>query len=323
MKKIRLAVLGTNHVHLRDHLAVIERDPETELVALHERIPGASRASLEGMPLVPTVVQALDRADAVVIASTTAEHERLLEQATAAGVPALVEKPLDTTAAATRRLTPLLATAPTPSTTAMFLRCAPALRRLRALLARGELGPVAHAHARFTHPGFLDGVFGDAASWMLTEEHGGTGGFADLGIHLVDLLSWLAPGKELRVRGAELTRRPACAVDVGGLALLTWGATPVSLHAGWTSRPGGFLLRVEGEHGSVEVGAGGTELTATTKGSESSRRERHPPIRAGAALEAFLGDLRGQSRWEAPTPADIEGAARILDAVKLAAGRSA
>lgn len=186
-----------------------------------------------------------------------------------------------------------------------------------------DLGPVAHAHARFTHPGFLDGVFGDAASWMLTEEHGGTGGFADLGIHLVDLLSWLAPGKELRVRGAELTRRPACAVDVGGLALLTWGATPVSLHAGWTSRPGGFLLRVEGEHGSVEVGAGGTELTATTKGSESNRRERHPPIRAGAALVAFLGDLRGQSRWEAPTPADIEGAARILDAVKLAAGRSA
>ncbi|MEV7401859.1 Gfo/Idh/MocA family oxidoreductase [Streptomyces sp. NPDC091267] len=319
MKNIRIAVLGTSHAHLPDHLAVIEQDPAAELVALHHEPGSRSDVLLEGLPFVSTVEQALHRADMAVIASTTAEHARLLAQTAAARVPALVEKPLGTTAAATTALTPLLGAGPT--TTAMFLRCAPALRRVREVLTRGELGPVAHVHAAFTHPGFLDGVFSGAAEWMLSEERGGTGGFGDLGIHLVDLLRWLAPGRKLSVRGAALTRRPDCAVDTGGLALLTWGEAPVSLHAGWTSRPGGFLLRVEGEAATVEVGAGGAELTMSADGP--GRRERHPPIRAGAALEAFLGGLRGHTLWEAPTAADIEETGRVLDAVHAAAARPA
>ncbi|MEU8730943.1 Gfo/Idh/MocA family oxidoreductase [Streptomyces tendae] len=319
MKKTRIAILGTGHVHLRDHLAVIARDPEAELVAVHDGalVTGASRPSAARPS--PSAEQALEGADAAVIASTTAEHRRLLELTTAAGVPALVEKPLGTTARAAARLTPLLATTTVPSTTAMFLRCAPALRRVRTLLTQGALGPVAHVHARFTHPGLLDGVFAGDAAWMLTPEHGGTGGFADLGIHLIDLLSWLAPHQHLQVRGAELTRRHGCRLDVGGLALLTWGGAPVSLHAGWTSRPGGFLLRVEGEQATVEVGAQGTELSVVTGRAVRGHHERHPPIRAGAALEAFLDSLRARSRWDAPTPADIENTAVLLDAVHRAA----
>ncbi|MER7775508.1 Gfo/Idh/MocA family oxidoreductase [Streptomyces sp. NPDC096191] len=320
MKKIRIAILGTSHVHLRDHLAVIAQDPEAELVAFHAGAPVSGAIPAAARPS-PSAGRALDHADAAVIASTTAEHQRLLELTASAGVPTLVEKPLGTTACATGRLTPLLTTTPVPSTTAMFLRCAPALRRVRTLLAQDALGPIAHVHARFTHPGFLDGIFDGTAAWMLSAEHGGTGGFADLGIHLIDLLGWLAPGRELRVRGAELTRRDCCAFDVGGLALLTWGASPVSLHAGWTSRPGGFLLRIECEQATVEVGTHGTELSVA-RDRAAHHHERHPPIRAGAALEAFLAGLRGRNRWEAPTPADIERTARLLDAVETAAGAS-
>src|SRR5690606_8110375 len=135
-----------------------------------------------------------------------------------------------------------IAAAGVPVHTAMFLRCAPALRRVRELLEQGALGALTAVHARFAHPGLEDGAFSGAAAWMLERRHGGGGAFADLGVHLVDLLLWLRPGEPLAVRGAHLVRRPGVQGDAGGAALLAWGRVPAVLHAGWTSRPGGFGL---------------------------------------------------------------------------------
>ncbi|MFG2930876.1 Gfo/Idh/MocA family protein [Streptomyces achromogenes] len=290
---LRLAVLGTDHVHLPDYLEVVDRDPRAALAAVYSDRP----APVAGIEPARDAAEALAGADAAVIVSTTAQHGTLLRQAVRARVPALIEKPLAASAEETGRLAVLLAAAERPVTTAMFLRCAPELREVRAKLADRALGELAGVHLRFTHPGLLDGVFTGPAAWMLAERHGAAGAFADLAVHLVDLLEWLDPSAGLRVCGASYLDRSGTDLNVGGAAVLSWGGVPVTLQAGWTSRPGGLHLHIEGTRASVTV---------------------EPRPRAGAALEAFLGQLRGDVRWEPPTAREIVRTARVLDAIDRA-----
>ncbi|MGH3244550.1 MAG: Gfo/Idh/MocA family protein, partial [Spirillospora sp.] len=222
-----------------------------------------------------------------------------------------VEKPLAVTAAETAVLAGLIDRGTAPVTTAMFLRCAPALRRVGELLAAGALGEVVGADLRFSHPGLLDGLFADDASWMLDPRRGGTGAFADLGIHLIDLLCWLRPAADVTVQGARLRVRPDHVLDLGGTAVLEWDGAPTALHAGWTSRPGGVRVHIEGTRGSVTVRDGTLSLSL----GRADRVERHAPPAAGDALSAFLADLRGEGVWRRPGTADMLRCAIVLDEI--------
>ncbi|OXM46613.1 oxidoreductase [Amycolatopsis thailandensis] len=292
MTPVRVAILGTAHPHLADHREAIRRDPRA------------------------TAASGLDDADAVIIDSVTADHPRLLRAAIEAGKPALVEKPLAATVPETGELTSLIDAAAVPVTTAMFLRCAPALRGLRTFLSAGSGGPVTSVRARFSHPGLLDGWFRGRTAWMLDPRQGGVGGLADLGIHLLDLLLWLRPDAGLRVVSAVKDRAPGIAMDVGGTARLDWDGVPVTLHCGWTSRPGGFDVRVDRAGGSCTV-SGGRLVIATGTGH---RAETHPPLDAAAVVPAWLDQLHGVATWEPPTSDDIARCALLLQEIDAAAG---
>ncbi|MFE2432801.1 Gfo/Idh/MocA family protein [Streptomyces sp. NPDC059373] len=201
----------------------------------------------------------------------------------------------------------------------MFLRCAPALRRARTVLREGVLGELLHADASFGHPGLTEGMFTGHAAWMLDPERGGSGAFADLGVHLVDLLCWMRPDAGVAVRGAQLRARPGLAVDVGGVALVDWGGVPVTLRTSWIARPGGVRLHLEGSCGSVTVHNG--ELRLRT--GDTQRAEAYDPPSARDVLPAFLSALRGEDgAWDAPTATDVINCAEILEAaVRSAAVR--
>jgi predicted dehydrogenase len=292
-------------------MAVIERDSRAELSAV---VPGP--------PSAAAVTSALDGSDAAVICSTTAGHHDWLRHVVAGGVPALVEKPLAATAEETAVLTGLIRRARRPVTTAMFLRCAPALRRARTLLAGRELGEIVGAGLRFSHAGLLDGVFDAGAGWMLDPARGGTGAFADLGVHLIDLLCWLRPGARIAVRGAFLRGRPDMAVDTGGSALLDWDGVPTTLHAGWTARPGGVRLRVEGTRGTLTVRGGTLRLRGRDAGTYAGDHvEEYAPPSAGDATTAFLAGLRGGASWQPPCAADMALCAQVLAETAAEAAR--
>ncbi|WP_406439911.1 Gfo/Idh/MocA family oxidoreductase [Streptomyces sp. NBC_00631] len=310
----RLAVLGTAHPHLGDHLRALAG--RAEVVAVHEgRRPGGGSGphpGLRGVPVVPDAAAALAGAQLALVCATTAEHSELLTAVARAGLPALVEKPLAVGLAETRELAERLTAAGTAVTTAMFLRQAPALRRARSLVADGRLGRLVACDAWFTHPGLLDGRFtGTGAAWMRDARWGARGAFADLGVHLVDLLRWLRPEAGLRVRGAVRHPPPAgLPDDAGGTALLEWGGVPAALHAGWMSRPGGVRLRLEGTLGTLQVAGG--ELTLAT--ADGTLTEVHRPPAAGDAMTAFL-----TGAGEPAGPADAVACARVLEEIAEAA----
>ncbi|MER6070990.1 Gfo/Idh/MocA family oxidoreductase [Streptomyces sp. NPDC001817] len=317
-RRPRVAVLGTAHPHLADHLRVLAGRAEVCAVYQGRRPADASPApgvaELRGVPgvrLVADPAGALVPADLALICSTTAEHAELAAVVARAGLPVLVEKPLAATAAEAEELAGRLTTAGTPVAVAMFLRRAPGLRRAAELLAGGRLGRLVACDAWFTHPGLENGLFTGTAAWMLSPVWGGRGAFADLGVHLVDLLRRLRPDAPIRVRAAALTPLPTGGPgDAGGTALLEWGSVPATLHAGWTSHPGGVRLVLEGTRGTLRVDGG--ELTLMTV--EGTLRESHRPPAAGDATAAFLSDPREPAGLE-----DAVACARVMEAVAEAA----
>jgi predicted dehydrogenase len=290
VKPLRIAVLGTSHVHLADHLAALDR-------------PGLSRAA--GLP----------QADAVILGGSPADRERLLAEMTEmteVHLPVLAEKPLARSAPATAAL---LRRWQGHLTTAMFLRCSPVFAALRHAVAAGTLGDIAAVHADFSHPGWWDGVFTGAAAWMGDEEQAPGGALADLAVHLLDVLLWIRPDWPLtvcaadRIRSARAGSARAGAV-VAGSALLRWGPALVTLHTGWTSRPGGLRVAMDGSHGRAVVDGG--ELTLVNGSSGPRTVHRGPAPAAADAVHAFVGELRGAGSV-LPRAADILRCAELAD----------
>ncbi|MQY27470.1 Gfo/Idh/MocA family protein [Nocardia aurantia] len=288
MRPLRIALLGTEHVHTADHRAAVTACPDAELC------------------------HTLDEADAAVICSTTARHGEWLRIAATANLPVLVEKPLAASLAETTALTASVGSG--AAVVAMFLRCAPALHRVRSVLATGALGEIVGARLSFGHPGLPDGMFEGTAAWMLDPARGGIGAFADLGIHLIDLLLWLRPDAPIAVRDARFRMPAGMAVDSSGVAVCDWGAVPVTLAAGWTTRPGGLRLRVDGTRDRLVLRDGLLAVGPDV--------ERHAPQAAGDATRAFLAGLRGRSMWRPPTAADVLTCASVLEGVSVAARRA-
>ncbi|MDA2807636.1 Gfo/Idh/MocA family protein [Nocardiopsis suaedae] len=320
---VRVALLGTAHVHARDHARRVAADPRAGLAGV---LPSAGAPLPCPDPADPTVrvrragsaEEALSGADAAIIASRTDEHTALLPAALGAGVPVLCEKPLAADAAGAEALHAAAAAAEARVSMAMFLRSAPVMRRVRALLAAGAIGAPTAVRAYFAHPGLLDGVFSGGAAWMLTERHGGGSGFADLALHLVDLLLWLDPRRKQGVRSARMAHRGGADTDSGGVALLDWGGVPALLRADWTSRPGGLGLSIRGEKGALRVRGG--VLRVDAPGGADVEHHRAPAAEdASAHFIGSLADPAAGPGGGAATTADAVVCARVLDAVRRAA----
>ncbi|MEU6667465.1 Gfo/Idh/MocA family oxidoreductase [Streptomyces sp. NPDC046727] len=311
VRPLHVVLLGTSHVHFRDYHDLLARDPGVSSVVLPAAPDPGDGLVFDAVP----VREALRSADAAVITATTAQHAQLLPHTALAGVPTLVEKPLGASAAETARLLPLLE-AGAGGTTAMFLRCAPGLKRVRALLLRDVIGPLTAVRLRFAHSGFTDGMFTAGTAWMLDPAQGAAGALGDLGIHLVDLLLWLAPHRPLDVLDVDPRYSPGCPLETAGAVLLRWGGIPVTLHTSWVSPRAGFSACFEGRRGTIHVDDG--RVTVLT-GRTTTRLYEAP--RAAAVLRAFLRRLGGRAAWQPPGSDDIRRAAALLEEISSAATR--
>jgi predicted dehydrogenase len=94
-RRLRVTVLGVGYLGGR-HAEKLARSPGFELTAVHDRDPErADRVAAElGTAVAVSVDDALERADAAVVATSTSSHRAVVEAALAAGRPVLVEKPL-------------------------------------------------------------------------------------------------------------------------------------------------------------------------------------------------------------------------------------
>ncbi|MGE5104345.1 MAG: Gfo/Idh/MocA family protein [Betaproteobacteria bacterium] len=106
MRTLAIAVAGAGAMG-RQHMALVRAHPACELAAIVDTAPSAGAlAAAAGVPLHDSLAQlfAARRPDAVILATPNAAHVPQALECIAAGVPALIEKPVADTVRAGMRL---------------------------------------------------------------------------------------------------------------------------------------------------------------------------------------------------------------------------
>ncbi|MGY2402197.1 Gfo/Idh/MocA family protein [Pseudomonas sp. SDO5271_S396] len=139
-------------------------------------------ASIEEVMADPAV-------DVVHICSPNAAHFAAAEAALLAGKHVVCEKPLATTLGDAERLAALATERGLVATVPFVYRYHPEVREARALIQRGELGPLQLIHGSYLQGWLLDQFDNN---WRVDAAKGGASrAFADIGSHWCDLVEWI------------------------------------------------------------------------------------------------------------------------------------
>ncbi|SDU50675.1 Gfo/Idh/MocA family protein [Jiangella alkaliphila] len=320
---MRVGFLSTAHVHVDAYVHNVRAaGAEVAGVTDDDAERGTRWASTHAVPWFASADRLLDAGvDAVVVGSETVHHRRLVEQAAAAGVAVLCEKPLATNDDDARAIVDACAAAGVPLMTAFPMRFSPPLRESAALLAGGALGRVYACTG--TNQSVLPTRHG---AWFADPVLAGGGAIMDHVVHLADILRWYLGQDPVEVYAAtnRVLHRDTVTVETGGLVMLGYpDGVFATIDASW-SRPGnyptwgGLSLELVGEHGTVAVDAFSQHLTV----HGGSHGQLDWPAWGSDAnqgmIEEFLDAARHRRR---PTVTGEDGLAATR--VALAAYRSA
>jgi len=183
-------IVGTGGIAARMASALAEAEGAT-LVGVCGRTPERARELGERFGVEGHAGYAAFLADArvelVYVATPTHLHAEHALAAIEAGKHVLVEKPMTLSVSDARELAVAAERAGVRLGVGFHLRCHPAHRELRELVAAGELGGVVFAQALW---GFYSADW-PRDSWKMDPKRAGAGSLAGLGVHLLDLVPWL------------------------------------------------------------------------------------------------------------------------------------
>ena len=251
---MKIGILGTRHVHADGLAECVERCGGT-LVGATER-DDAARTAWTRTELVDRD-ELLRRADAVIVAGTNRERVDDVVAATAAGRPALSEKPVAADAADLERL--LAEADPALVMVALPVRFGASLRRARAAIEAGAIGtPLA---ARGTNHGQFPG------GWFGRRADAGGGALQDHVVHLSDALCWLLDDRITRAyaRASQVMHPDNDVEDCGVVTLDFESGFFASIDSSW-SRPQSFptwgdvWLELVGTAGRIRIDPMATHL---------------------------------------------------------------
>lgn len=215
MKPAKIAVLGAGLIGKR-HVEYVVAEPEAELSAIVDPADTAKRLAQEkGVPWFPNFADLLAAAkpDGVIVATPNQFHLMHGMEAIAAGLPALIEKPITEDVASGTKLVEAAEAAGVPLLVGHHRRHNPMIRRAKEIIESGRLGRIlaVHAFLWLTKP---DDYF--KVSWR--REKGAGPVFINL-IHDMDLLRHLC-GEVTCVQALESNAAREFAVEDTAAVLL-------------------------------------------------------------------------------------------------------
>jgi predicted dehydrogenase len=316
-RKLRIGLVSWAHVHaagLADALASLE---QVDLTGLYDEEParGRAAAATRGLAVHDDLASLLDASEAVVIASTNADHRRYTEAAARAGVHVLSEKPLATTVEDGRAMVEVCKAAGVQLATAFPVRESRAILALRDAIRQGALGRV--LAVRGTNPGQYPGL------WFGDRRLAGGGAVMDHTVHVADLLRWLLQDEVTRVQAEVGSYLWGLDVeDCGVLTLDFAGGAFASIDSSW-SRPrtyptwGTVTLHVVGERATTDVDV---FRQALVRYDDTERRVRYEPWGEDLTRRMIAGFADAVIAGR-PVPVSGEDGLRALE-VAIAAYRS-
>jgi predicted dehydrogenase len=291
--RVRFGILSFAHYHANYWAQAINDAPDAVLAGVwdEDRERGAEAAGKYGTRYEPDLARLLRECDAVGITAETARHAALTEEAAAAGVHVLCEKPTATTLEDCDRIERAARRAGVTFMQNFPKRFDPVHAQLVDTVRRGELGEVRLVRIRHGHYYALDPAF--RPQWYCDPALAGGGALLDEGVHAADVLRWLL-GEPGDVRAVVSCATPGLRVDDTGVAVFTYpSGTIAEIAAGWT-----FVAA----ESSIEVL--GTAGTAILSGVDLASKE----FVADGHLKVFRqGDPRGTWRRSPDVPYTVRG----------------
>jgi UDP-N-acetylglucosamine 3-dehydrogenase len=260
---IGLGAMGRNHARVLNQLDGVN------LVGIMDPAPNATGPI--GVPVVPDLEQLLAlRLDYAVVACPTALHEEVGLRLAAAGVHALIEKPLAPSVQAAAKLAAAFEKAGLVGAVGHIERYNPSLQSLRSRLEAGELGDMYQVVTRRQGP--FPGRIADVGVVM------------DLATHDIDLTAWVTGREYVNVAARTVSRSGRPHEDmVSAVAALTDGLVANHL-VNWLSPFKERSTVITGERGSFIADTLTADLTFYANAAMSTEWE---------ALRAFRGVAEG------------------------------
>jgi predicted dehydrogenase len=193
--------------------------------------------------------------DAVVVATS---HDWLSPIAVACleqGKHVLVEKPAGRTLADVQAIADVSRREGRMAKVGYNHRFHPAVRKARAIVEAGDLGPLMFIRGRYGHGGRP----GYEQEWRFRPEISGGGELIDQGSHLIDLAHWFL-GDFSEVKSTLRNYYWKAAVEDNCFLTLSTAKGQVAwLHATWTEWKNTFSFEISGRDGKLEIsGLGGS-----------------------------------------------------------------
>lgn len=186
MNTIRMGIIGCGGISLQNHVPGIQLCPDTKLVALCDSNPVVLERAIQqtGVRIGTTRFEEIvgrEDVDALIIATPNHTHAPIAIAAVAQGKHVLCEKPLALTAADALAMAKAADRAGVRHMTAFTYRFVPAMRYLRDLVRRGDLGePYHYRSCRLQDWGNRD------LGWRQVKAMAGTGELGDMLSHRID-----------------------------------------------------------------------------------------------------------------------------------------
>jgi UDP-N-acetylglucosamine 3-dehydrogenase len=270
---LRLGLVGLGSMG-RNHLRVISNHPDTMLAAIADTDPAALEAAVaqtEAQGFADPLTMIADaELDGVVIAAPTTAHRALALAAIERGIGLLVEKPLAATVE-----------------DGLAIVAAARKRNVRVQVGHVErYNPAVLEMGRLLRSGWLSTIY------AITSRRAGpfparirdVGVTVDLGTHDVDMLSWIAGERPVRVYAETAQRLHASHEDLTfGLLHFPSGATGF-LDVDWLTPVKRRSLVAVGEEGMFELDYLTQKLTFTRSNVER-------PQMIGGYATTFSGDV--------------------------------
>ena len=260
---IGLGAMGRNHARVLNLLDGVQ------LVGIMDPAPNATGPA--GVPVVPDLDQLLAlHLDYAVVACPTALHEEVGLRLAAAGVHALIEKPLAPSVVSAGKLADAFEQAGLVGAVGHIERYNPSLQSLRTRLEAGELGDIYQIVTRRQGP--FPGRIADVGVVM------------DLATHDIDLTAWVS-GRDYENVSARTVSRSGRPHEDMVSAVASLGDGLMANHlVNWLSPFKERSTVITGERGSFIADTLTADLTFFANGATSTEWE---------AIRAFRGVSEG------------------------------
>jgi 1,5-anhydro-D-fructose reductase (1,5-anhydro-D-mannitol-forming) len=256
---VRIAQLGTWHLHAQHHVEAARAHVGTEVVAVWDRRPGEATefGGRLGLPVAVDLADLLarDDIDAVTVDTATTDHDEVIGSALEAGKHVFTEKVLATTSAGAERLATLALDRGLALGVSLPRLAHSSTRTITALVDAGELGTVTGFRMRWAHHAAVGTPWIPEHFFSLAEAGGGA--LIDLGAHPVAVAMAVFGSAPIAVQ-ASVGRVSGREVDDNAVLLMDFGGVFAVAEVSMVASYFGTSLEVVGTSASVVVeGLGG------------------------------------------------------------------